>query len=42
MALIPNAQMTEAVVVRSLGIGGRQHVALSFAQRQELELAATA
>lgn len=42
MALISNDQMTEAVVVRSLGLGGTQHVALSFDQRQQLDLAATA
>lgn len=41
-AIIQNAQMTDAVVVRSLGIGGRQHVALCFDQRQELELAVSA
>lgn len=41
-AIIQNAQMTEAVVVRSFGINGRQQVALCFDERQELELALSA
>ena len=41
-ALIRNANMTEAVVVRSLGLGGRQQAAICFDQRQQLELAASA
>ncbi len=41
-ALLPSSHMMQAVVVRSLGIDGRQHVAVHFDARQELELAATA
>lgn len=40
--LLASSQMLTATVVRSLGLGGKQHVALSFEERQSLSLAATA
>lgn len=38
-ALLRRRQMVEAVVVRSLGHGERQHLALRFTERQRLALA---
>lgn len=40
--LLQQKYMAPAVVVRSLGLGGRQHVAMAFEQRQQVNLAASA
>jgi len=41
-AVIESSKMIPAVVVRSLGINGRQHVAIHFENRQDIKIAATA
>lgn len=41
-AVLESSKMIPAVVVRSLGINGRQHVALHFEDRQDIKIAATA